>query len=229
MTSPGSSAPCLVLPGCTGDGGPPTARPKRRLDQRPAAGGSARSTRRSVWSVHAGDARNLVRTSRHAYGRSTRGHDRRDSEGVSKALPSNQAAGPSTAVRSGPPRRVFLVHGRDLEQRAALVALLQAFALRVIGCEEAAAATGQATPYTGDVIAAGMELANAAVVLLTPDDVGSVDPRLRLPADGRDELEPTGQPRLNVVSKPGWPWRWTATRWCSSRSDRFGPCPTPPA
>ena len=60
-----------------------------------------------------------------------------------------------------------------------------------------------ATPYTGDVIAAGMGIADAVVVLFTPDDLGCVHPDLQHPGDSRDELELTGQARLNVVFEAG--------------------------
>ncbi len=100
-------------------------------------------------------------------------------------------------------RQVFLVHGRDVVARQGLVDLLRAFDLRVVGWEEAAAATGTATPYTGDVVTRGMAMSDAVVVLLTPDDLGCVQPHFRQERDGTDELELSGQARLNVVFEAG--------------------------
>jgi len=100
-------------------------------------------------------------------------------------------------------RRVFLVHGRDRSARTALVALLKAFGLEVIDWREASAHAGGGTPYTGDIVAAGMDLADAVVVLLTPDDIACVRPVFREETDGPHELEPTGQARLNVVFEAG--------------------------
>jgi predicted nucleotide-binding protein len=100
-------------------------------------------------------------------------------------------------------RRVFLVHGRDTRTREALTALLRAFDLKVIGWREASAHAGGGTPYTGDIVAAGMELADAVVVLLTPDDIGYVRSAFRMEADGPHDLEPTGQARLNVIFEAG--------------------------
>jgi predicted nucleotide-binding protein len=100
-------------------------------------------------------------------------------------------------------RRVFLVHGRDSGARIALIALLKAFDLKVIDWREASAYAGGGTPYTGDIVAAGMDLADAVVVLLTPDDLGFVRPVFREETDGPHELEPTGQARLNVVFEAG--------------------------
>jgi len=84
-----------------------------------------------------------------------------------------------------------------------MTALLRAFDLKVIDWREASAHAGGGTPYTGDIVAAGMELADAVVVLLTPDDIGYVRPGFRMPADGPHELEPTGQARLNVIFEAG--------------------------
>lgn len=106
-------------------------------------------------------------------------------------------------LHAGRGRRVFLVHGRDLSARDELIALLRAFDLKVISWREAAAHAGGGTPYIGDIVAAGMDLADAVVVLLTPDDIGCVSPIFRVEHDGPHELEPTGQARLNVVFEAG--------------------------
>jgi predicted nucleotide-binding protein len=101
-------------------------------------------------------------------------------------------------------RITFLVHGRDHEARDALIELLRAFDLRVVTWREAASrAGGGGTPYTGDIVRAGMNMADAVVVLLTPDDVGYVRPVFRQDRDGPDELRPTGQARLNVIFEAG--------------------------
>jgi predicted nucleotide-binding protein len=98
---------------------------------------------------------------------------------------------------------VFLVHGRDHGARDALIALLKAFDLKVIDWRDAAAHAGGGTPYTGNIVAAGMDLADAVVILMTPDDIGYVRPEFREVSDGPHELEPTGQARLNVVFEAG--------------------------
>lgn len=60
-------------------------------------------------------------------------------------------------------RRVFLVHGRDHSARDALIALLRAFDLKVIHWRDAVGYAGGGTPYTGDIVAAGMANADAVV------------------------------------------------------------------
>jgi predicted nucleotide-binding protein len=109
------------------------------------------------------------------------------------------AAEPSAA----PKRRVFLVHGRNLKAKNAVVDLLRAFDLRVISWDEASAQTGMGTPYTGDVVIAGMQDADAVVVLLTPDDVGCTSPDFVQPGDAKEERTPGPQARLNVVFEAG--------------------------
>jgi len=122
-----------------------------------------------------------------------------------------RASAGRTTVRPGPAaereqpsgRKVFLVHGRDHGAREALTELLTAFDLDVVSWRDAAAHAGGGTPYTGDVVAAGLRLAEAVVVLLTPDDVGYVRPSRRDAGDDPHDLEPTGQARLNVVFEAG--------------------------
>lgn len=114
-----------------------------------------------------------------------------------------EAAHREAGSPAGAERRVFLVHGRDISARDEMITLLRAFDLRVISWREAAAHAGGGTPYIGDIVAAGMDLADAVVVLLTPDDIGCVSPIFRVEHDGPHELEPTGQARLNVVFEAG--------------------------
>ncbi|SHN33974.1 TIR domain-containing protein [Cryptosporangium aurantiacum] len=124
---------------------------------------------------------------------------------ISSASPIRDAQktqGPTTATVPSR-RRVFLVHGRDLAKRDSLTALLRAFDLRTITWSEAEAATGVATPYTGDVVIAGMDAADIVVVLLTPDDLGQLSPEFIQVNDGPEERQPSGQPRMNVIFEAG--------------------------
>lgn len=100
-------------------------------------------------------------------------------------------------------RRVFLVHGRDLQARDAMTKLLRAFDVRVVTWRDASTRAGGGTPSTLDIVRAGMDMASAIVVLLTPDDIGMARPKFRQDRDGRHETEPTGQARLNVVFEAG--------------------------
>lgn len=102
-----------------------------------------------------------------------------------------------------PQRRIFLVHGRDMRLRKAMVEYLNSLDLRVVSWTEALVSTGLGTPYTGDVVVAGMAMSDAVVVLLTPDDLGMVKPDFLSESDGPGERDLSGQPRMNVIFEAG--------------------------
>ena len=77
-------------------------------------------------------------------------------------------------------RKVFVVHGRNIEARDALFAFLRAIDLHPIEWEEAIAMADDTTPYIGDVLDHAFAKAQAAVVLLTGDDM--TPPRQTLPS-----------------------------------------------
>ncbi len=81
--------------------------------------------------------------------------------------------------------------------------LLRALDLKVIEWEQAAALTGVSSPYIGDVILAGFSAAQAAVVLMTPDDLACLHPTLLNQHDGANEARLRGQPKPNVIYEAG--------------------------
>jgi predicted nucleotide-binding protein len=100
------------------------------------------------------------------------------------------------------PARVMVVHGRDSGARDDLFELLKALGLKPIGWTEAVTATGVASPYNAEAVNAAFGIAQAAVVLFTPDE------RVRLRRDLRDssdsdEAEWRWQPRPNVFYEGG--------------------------
>ncbi|MFE1318044.1 CATRA conflict system CASPASE/TPR repeat-associated protein [Kitasatospora phosalacinea] len=117
--------------------------------------------------------------------------------------PATASAAPE-APAAAPPERsreVFVVHGRDEPSRRAVFAFLRALGLRPLEWEELVARTGQSSPYLGETVARAMPLAQAVVVVLTPEDVVRLHPEL---APGRDpELRPALQPRPNVLLELG--------------------------
>ncbi|WP_431894514.1 CATRA conflict system CASPASE/TPR repeat-associated protein [Micromonospora haikouensis] len=116
-------------------------------------------------------------------------------------------AGPAT--RRGPAthpevaRRVFVVHGRDHQVRDRMFDFLRALDLRPMEWEPLVTATGSTAPYLRDVVGWGVTHAQAAVVLLTPEDQVSLHPDLRLPADTSAEAQPGLQARPNVLLELG--------------------------
>ena len=101
-------------------------------------------------------------------------------------------------------RYVFVVRGRDQAAYDALTAFLKALDLRVVTWDEAVRGAGGGTPATIDVVRAGIEMANAVVVLMTPDDLGQVKPEFGNPRDDPREAVLSGQVRQNVVFEAGW-------------------------
>jgi len=99
---------------------------------------------------------------------------------VETAAPPAAATSTARAPRPGGPvlgpdeiaRNVFVVHGRDEQARDALFGFLRALGLQPLGWETLVSATGNTSPYLRDVIIQGIAMAQAAVVLMTPDDQG---------------------------------------------------------
>lgn len=100
-------------------------------------------------------------------------------------------------------RAVFIVHGRDLEAKTALSSFLRDLDLRPIEWEELVAATGSAAPYTGDAVRIAFDLAQAVIILITPDDEARLHPDLHGHTEPIYERELTGQPRPNVLFEAG--------------------------
>jgi len=99
------------------------------------------------------------------------------------------------------PRRVFVIHGRNEPARAAFFTFLRALGLNPIEWSEAIHATGQGSPYIGDVLDAAFASAQAVVVLQTPDDVAYLHQSLTYPGD--PECDAQMQPRPNVLFEAG--------------------------
>ena len=115
------------------------------------------------------------------------------------------AAAPAGRNPIGPDRRgnVFVVHGRDEQVRRAMFDLLRRLGLHPLEWEDLVAATGKASPFLGEVVLGAPAQAQAAMVLLTPDDLVRLHPILLNPHDPDDERLLTGQPRPNVLLELG--------------------------
>ena len=98
---------------------------------------------------------------------------------------------------------VFVVHGRNAAARDALFAFLRSIGLRPLEWSQAVAATGKASPYIGEVLDAAFSVAQAIVVLMTPDDVACLHETLRKNDDPLYETSPTAQARPNVLFEAG--------------------------
>jgi predicted nucleotide-binding protein len=99
--------------------------------------------------------------------------------------------------------KVMVVHGRDGDARQGLFAFLRAIGLRPIEWSQAVQAAGEGSPYIGDVLNVAFSMAQAVVVLMTPDDVVYLRPDLQKNSDEPYEKTPTLQPRPNVLFEAG--------------------------
>ena len=100
-------------------------------------------------------------------------------------------------------KKVFVIHGRDERLRAALFDFLRAVHLEPLEWNTAMSLTGKAAPYIGEVLDAAFNHAQAAVVLLSPDDEVKLREDLIGPNDGQVEKTLTGQARPNVLFEAG--------------------------
>lgn len=111
---------------------------------------------------------------------------------------------------SGPGDRtsVFLVHGRDRRAANAMRNLLRSMGLRIVewshARNSASRKTGNATPYVGEIVVAGIRMADAIVILSTPDDLVLLRPDLADRENDRsEELSQQLQARPNVLYEAG--------------------------
>ncbi|MCG2717754.1 MAG: nucleotide-binding protein [Nanoarchaeota archaeon] len=98
-------------------------------------------------------------------------------------------------------QKVFVVHGRNLKVRDAMVKFLLAIGLEPIGWSEAVRMTGKGSPYIGEVLDKAFQKASAVVVLFTGDDLAKLDDRLIKEGENVEEVK--SQARPNVLFEAG--------------------------
>lgn len=111
--------------------------------------------------------------------------------------------GPTVTSRSQVTRRVFMVHGRDTALVKRFYELLRAVHLEPLEWEKLVAGTGSAVPYLGQVVAKAPHLAQATLVLLSPDDIVELHPDLHHANDHPYERARAAQARPNVLFELG--------------------------
>ncbi len=100
------------------------------------------------------------------------------------------------------PTRVFVIHGRNDAARRDMFAFLRSIGLQPIEWSEALNATGSASPYIGEVLDTAFGMAQAVVVLMTPDEIAYLLPAHRH-GDGDPEGDAKPQARPNVLFEAG--------------------------
>ncbi|MCU1695725.1 MAG: putative nucleotide-binding protein containing TIR-like domain [Mycobacterium sp.] len=100
------------------------------------------------------------------------------------------------------PKKVFVVVGRNTAASDAMFSFLRALGLTPIEWGTAVRQTGSGSPYIGQVLDVGFAMAQAVVVLMTPDDVAHLRPEYARDEDD-PEIQPMGQARPNVLFEAG--------------------------
>jgi predicted nucleotide-binding protein len=112
------------------------------------------------------------------------------------------ATASSPANHSDEERRkiVMVVYGRDEDTRRDLFSFLHSLHLVPIEWNNAVAQTGKASPYVGEILTAAFSMAQAFLVLMTPDEQAALRSELcKSPRDG----DMGYQPRSNVILEAG--------------------------
>jgi predicted nucleotide-binding protein len=113
------------------------------------------------------------------------------------ALDAAPQAQPDTA------KRVFVVYGRDGALAKSFFDLLYSVGLQPLEWERLVGPTGTTAPYLGDVVRMAPHLAQANLVLLSPDDIVELHPDLFQRGDHAYERAQAGQARPNVLFELG--------------------------
>jgi predicted nucleotide-binding protein len=97
-------------------------------------------------------------------------------------------------------KNIVVVHGRDLHLRNDMFQFLRSAGLNPIEWNEAVRRTGRGAPYTGEVVNALFQDAQAIVVILSPEEYVELRPDL---SDDDDRDNSGWQPRPNVLVEAG--------------------------
>jgi predicted nucleotide-binding protein len=121
---------------------------------------------------------------------------------VGQALRSVPAPAFSERVKADP-KKVMVVYGRDDEARRSMFDFLRALGLSPLEWASLVASTGKGAPYIGEVLKHAFEVAQAVVVLFTPDDEANLRASLQGTNEPDHETNPTLQARPNVLFEAG--------------------------
>jgi len=100
-------------------------------------------------------------------------------------------------------KRVFVVHGRNIKLKNAMVEFLRSIGLDPIEWDEAKFMTGKPMPYIGEILDTALSKARAVIVMMTPDDEAKLRNHFIKEDDKEHEKVLTPQPRLNVIYEAG--------------------------
>jgi predicted nucleotide-binding protein len=107
---------------------------------------------------------------------------------------------PGDGVDETRPKIVMVVYGRDEDTRLDMFSFLRSLHLLPIEWNDAVIRTGKASPYVGEVLKTAFTMAQAFLVLMTPDEQAALRPELCKTAGDADVAF---QPRPNVILEAG--------------------------
>jgi predicted nucleotide-binding protein len=117
-----------------------------------------------------------------------------------KALVPTPASGPSSGPNEGHRSVVMVVYGQDEETRLDMFSFLRSLHLQPIEWNDAVKQTRKASPYVGEILTTAFSMAQAFLVLMTPDEQAVLRPELRKTSRDGDVAF---QPRPNVILEAG--------------------------
>ncbi len=115
-----------------------------------------------------------------------------------RSLPVAKAAKPETRQR-----RVIVIYGRNEDVRKDMSRFLRALDLLPVEWSKVLLETQKGSPSITEALDALFAKAAAVVVLMTPDDLVTLSPKLRKVSDAPYEKETVGQARPNVFYEAG--------------------------
>lgn len=101
-------------------------------------------------------------------------------------------------------RRVFIVFGRDRKLHASVVRFLRTLKLEPVEWNAALEATKNGSATIKEILDQAFKMAQAAIVLLTPDDEARLRPVFHGDQEPEHEKNYTPQPRPNVIFEAGF-------------------------
>ncbi|MFC6680431.1 TIR domain-containing protein [Nonomuraea ferruginea] len=107
---------------------------------------------------------------------------------------------PRSGCKTRKERNVFVIHGRDEQARSKVFDLLRRLGLLPLEWETLVRETATMSPHLLDVVGRALDIAQAIVVVMTPDDVVQLHPSL---AEDEDEHDLQCQARPNVLFEAG--------------------------
>lgn len=123
------------------------------------------------------------------------------STGASAKLDRSARPGEAPGVTTGDKTKVFIIHGRNVAARNAVEQFVRCLGLVPLDFDQVSADLG-GSPFVGEVVRKGLELAHGIVALFTPDEFAALDSIFRSSGDrGADSQR--WQARPNVIFEAG--------------------------